>query len=130
MTIDVTLKNWMDSTGLLADYIIQPMVWRDTGVQSDRFLVVQPQSSGTRDSEQGEIPVRMLLVGRVGDMPVLLKQLADSIIDAALNQIGYDNIWEFDAVGNPFYMETEEQRPVIEFNLNCRMVYNGLVVNN
>lgn len=116
--------NYLNDAGLLDGWTAQVQLWNDTGVGTDRFLVLKTSGgTGVRQGLSNDFYFKLFVVGQQGQYDAevvdnkaneIIEYIKENPIDSCLNYIQMQS-----PLGD--MMLTEERRPVHELLL--RVVY-------
>lgn len=118
------IRDFLKSKNLCLDYTIQPYVWEELqNPVFDKYLVIQPDGTGSQNKEEVTDNVRMIFLGDRTTNKLALNREVMQVEDAFLNTAGMiDNVYAFDLIGRSAFFKTEEGRPAFEINVRCNGV--------
>ena len=121
------IKTWLGTLGLPSSYKIQYGEWKDTGVSTDRYIVIAPDGGLRAEPWFRQPLVRLLIIGCTNESALVTngtESVTNGIIQAvrALGKIDGLILLECanDAIGPA---RTTDSRPWYQINLRCLVNY-------
>lgn len=115
MTIIDSLRQHLIDSGLVSGWKVQTVKWVDSGVATDKYVVIQSMTPGKAGLTRSAVYRVMVIpptaaANQVGDV------LSDSIVEYLRNNYTKDNVFLFDPF-DPVTFVTTEGRNVWEINV-------------
>lgn len=115
------IRDWLIANNLVAGYKVQPYEWKDSGITTDRFIVIQPDGGQPVNGEFRSPFARLLIIGQKAEA----HQVANGVVDRANGII--KSMQDSYSQGINFLMvpvsdisitaRTEDGRPYCQINL-------------
>ncbi len=115
------IRDWLIANNLVAGYKVQPYKWTDSGLTTDRFLVIQPDGGQKANGEFRSPFARLLVIGKKSEPHQAtggVTSTADGIINAMQGSYSQGSNFLMEAVSDvSITAETEDGRPYCQINL-------------
>lgn len=115
------IRDWLIANNLAAGYKVQPYKWTDSGLTTDRFLVIQPDGGQPANAEFRSPFARLLIIGKKSEPHQATNGVvstANGIIKTMQDVFSFGNNFLMEAVSDvSITAETDDGRPYCQINL-------------